>query len=92
MKAVLDKILRRPLLKLVLPAGIKDQDEADAKDEIVRSAKKFFTDLMSTKGRRTTIDSNAFWAAAAALLPASLLKNRKSKEAMRLLGVNYRVV
>jgi hypothetical protein len=65
---------------------------ADTKDEIVRAAKKFFTDLMSSKGRRTAIDTNAFWAAAAALLPASSLKNRKGKEAMLLLGVNYRVV
>ena len=45
-----------------------------------------------SKGRRSDVDTNAFWAAAVALLPADLLKDRKGRAAMRLLGINYRVI
>ena len=45
-----------------------------------------------SKGRRSDVDANAFWAAAVALLPADLLKDRKGRAAMRLLDINYRVI
>ena len=47
---------------------------------------------MESKGRRTDVESTAFWAAAAALIPANVFENRKGRAIMRLLDVEYRVV
>jgi hypothetical protein len=93
-KAVLDKLLKRSLIQLVLPEGsaAKNVDQGSIKDDILAAAKDFLKNLMYTKGRRTDLNSNAFWAAAAALLPRNLLANRKGRAAMRVLDLNYRVV
>ena len=47
---------------------------------------------MGCKGRRTDVNTNAFWSAAAALLPRDLLVNRKGRAEMRGLGLNYRAI
>lgn len=89
---ILDKFLRRTLIKLVSPESQMDLDEKNAKDTIIDAARDFFGGIMASKGRRSDVDRNAFWAVASALLPKSLLEDRKGRAAMRLLGVNYRVV
>jgi hypothetical protein len=43
-------------------------------------------------GRRSQADRNAFWAGAAALLPRDIFKSRGGRAAMRILGVQYRVI
>ena len=92
-RAVLEVFLRRRIVKQVLPEGINNLDEMDTKTAIVEAAKDFFTSIMASIGRRTDVSSNAFWAVASALLPPSLLKSRKGREAMRLLGIkNYRTL
>jgi predicted nucleic acid-binding protein len=47
---------------------------------------------MGSKGRRADVNTNAFWAAAAALLPRDLLVNRKGRAVMRVLDLNYRAI
>ena len=91
-KVVLEKFLSRTLVQLVSPDGTKDPAEEEVKDGIIGAAKGFFKNLLDSKGRRTDVDANAFWAAAVALLPADLLKDRKGRAATRLLDVNYRVL
>ena len=70
--------------------------EVAAKDSIVAAAANFFKEVLPSKGskggRRNGVDTNAFWAAAAALLPADVLQNRQGRACARLLGVNYAFV
>ena len=47
---------------------------------------------MITKGRRSDINANAFWAAATALVPDDVFENRQGRAVMRLLNLNYRAV
>ena len=43
-------------------------------------------------GRRSNTDRNAFWVSAAAMLPQDIFKSRGGRAAMRILGVQYRVI
>ena len=52
----------------------------------------FLTEVLASKERRTDVESNAFWAAAVALIPADVLVNRKGRAVMRLLDIDYRVI
>ena len=47
---------------------------------------------MHTKGRRSDIDTNAFWAAAAALVPVTAREDKKVRSVMRVLGLRYESV
>mmetsp|Transcript_42747 Transcript_42747/g.54930 ORF Transcript_42747/g.54930 Transcript_42747/m.54930 type:complete len:259 (+) Transcript_42747:327-1103(+) len=47
---------------------------------------------MKTKGRRTTMDTNVFWGVLAAILPESIVHDRKQREAARMLGVDASVI
>ena len=44
------------------------------------------------RGSRCEEDNNAFWSAAAALLPADLIEKRQARAAGRILGLNYQQV
>jgi hypothetical protein len=46
----------------------------------------------SGKGSRCEEDNNAFWSAAAALLPQDLIEKRQARAAGRILGLSYRQV
>jgi hypothetical protein len=98
---VVARFLEMPAVRQVLPAALQKQQQrvADSETEqlLIETAKSFFTEIFKLhgkrgRGRRTDVDRNAFAAAAAALLPADLLQNRRGRAAMRLLGLSYRQV
>mmetsp|Transcript_46105 Transcript_46105/g.107709 ORF Transcript_46105/g.107709 Transcript_46105/m.107709 type:complete len:124 (-) Transcript_46105:248-619(-) len=68
-----------------------ENDEKTAAALLI-AAKSFFGEIMSTKGRRSDSDTNAFWAAIAALMPAGLIDGRGGASASRILGVHHRVI
>ena len=51
----------------------------------------FLNEFMFTKGRRTDLNGNAFWAAAAALVPEGVFKDRQGRAVMQLLDQRYQV-
>jgi hypothetical protein len=93
---VLKRFLDTPEVKQLMPGGAA-QSRAEKNDEktaaaLLTAAKSFFGDIMSTKGRRSQDDMNAFWAAIAALMPAGLIDGRGGASAARILGVHHRVI
>ena len=93
---IIDKALRsffaRPAVRVAMSTHLNSRtDSVDDStiDEVIRMAKGFFTGVMATKGRRTDIDMNAFWAAAAAVVPVSTKKDRKARSVMRVLGLRH---
>ena len=70
---------------------LHDKDD-EARDDIENAARCFLKEVLASKGRRTDVENNAFWAAAVALIPSGVLQDRKGRAVMRLLGVNYHVV
>ena len=58
----------------------------------MNAARRFLKEVLASSGRRTDLERNAFMAAAVALIPSDVFKNRKGRAVMRLLDVNYQVV
>ena len=58
-------------------------------DEVIATAKGFITCAMHTKGRRSDIDTNAIWAAAAALVPVTAREDEEARSVMRILRLRY---
>ena len=48
--------------------------------------------MLASKGRRSDVERNAFWASVVSLMPTDLLENRQGRAMMRILGISYRVV
>ena len=69
----------------------KSHDGA-AVDSINKTTKAFFTGIMGTKGRRSDIDMNAFWAAAEAIVPVTAREDKLVRAVMRILGLRYESV
>jgi hypothetical protein len=92
-KAIANKLINRPLMKRILH-GHAAEEVADkrAREATINAARAFLTDILSTRGRRTTVNSNAFWVVATALIPTDVLLNRQGRATMRLLGVNASTV
>jgi len=93
---VLKRFLDTPEVKQLMPGGAA-QSRAEKNDEktaaaLLIAAKSFFGEIMSTKGRRSDSEMNAFWAAIAALMPAGLIDGRGGASAARILGVHHRVI
>ena len=59
---------------------------------MVESIKHFFTGTMATRGRRTDLNRNVFYAAAAAVIPKNALENRQIRAVMRLTGLRHDAV
>ena len=79
----------------MLPPAVRemaDTTDDEARDDIIKAARNFLKEVLASKGRRTDVESNAFWAAALALIPADVLVNRKGRAVMRLLDIDYRVI
>lgn len=92
-KAIAKKLINRPIFKRLLPhVATENETVKKASDAIIKAARGFLKDIMITRGRRSAVDSNAFWVAATALIPADVLANRQGRATMRLLGVNESVV
>ena len=56
------------------------------------AARRFLKEILASKGRRSDIERNAFLAAAAALVPSDVFKDRKGRGVMRLLDIDYRLL
>ena len=90
---VLDSFFARPAVRVAMTDHLKSQTgSTDDKtvDEVIATAKGFFTGAMHTKGRCSDIDTNAFWAAAAALVPVTAREDKKVRSVMRVLGFHLR--
>jgi len=72
-----------------LPRG---GDDKVAVDSMVESIKDFFTGAMASKGRRSDLNMNIFYAAAAAIIPKGVRENRQMRAVMRLTGLRYDAV
>ena len=57
---------------------------------MVQRKKAFLKELMCTRGRRSEVNTNAFWAAAT--MPTHVFENRKVRAVMRALNLSYRTV
>ena len=94
-RRVLDSFFARPAVRTAmsnhLKSKTKSHDDA-AVDSIIKTAKAFFTGIMGTKGRRSDIDMNAFWAAAAAIVPVTAREDKLVRAVMRILGLRYESV
>jgi hypothetical protein len=88
-QSVIEKLLARPRVKLVLPDTAPSDD---LKSQMVTAAEYFFTNIMNTKGRRSSMDTNIFWGVLTAILPESIVHDRKQREAARMLGVDAAVI
>ena len=92
---VLDSFFARPAVRVTMSDHVKSRtssEDQSTTDGIIVTAKSFFTGIMVTKGRRSDIDMNAFWAAAAALVPVTARKDRKVRSVMRVLGLRHETV
>jgi hypothetical protein len=92
---VVESFCARPAVRVAMTDHLKSQTAStDDKtvDEVITTAKRFFTGVMHTKGRRSDIDTNAFWAAAAALVPVTAREDKKVRSVMRVLGLRYESV
>jgi len=92
---VLRRFLRKPEVERLLPGSARQtrSEQADAKfaAEVLSAAKRFLgRDRGHTEGRRSESDTNAFWAAISALVPAGLLEDRGGRAASRILGKGSR--
>ena len=59
---------------------------------MVDSTKAFFTGVMATRGRRTDLDRNVLYAAAAALIPKGVFENKQMRASVRLTGLRHDAV
>ena len=74
--------------------GVEGVEGVEVVDGVLTSANHLL--LLAThelgKGSRCEADNNAFWSAAAALLPADLIEKRQARAAGRILELNYQQV
>lgn len=105
-RRVLERFLSMHEVKMLLPETVQKQrqENVDAATSklLLETAKAFLTQIFKARssgkvrpgakggGRRSDEDRNAFAAALAALLPASLFENKRGRAAMRILGISYR--
>ena len=92
---VLDSFFKRPAVRTSMSEHLKSttsSEDQSTVDDIIATAKSFFTGIMQSSGRRTDINMNAFWAVAAALVPVTALEDRKVRSVMRVLNLRFEVV
>ena len=56
---------------------------------MIDSIKAFFTGTMATRGRRTDLDRNVFYAAAAAVIPKKVREDKQVRAVSRLIGLRH---
>lgn len=104
-RRALEHFLNLHEVRLMMPNAFKQQrqEAVDAATSklLLDTAKAFLTQIFKARslgkmrpgakgGRKSDEDRNAFAAALAALLPASLFENKQGRAAMRILGISYR--
>jgi hypothetical protein len=96
-RSVLDQFFNRPVIRTAMSEHLQGQlprggGDKIAVDSMVESIKDFFTGAMASKGRRTDLNMNVFYAAAAAIIPKNVRENRQMRAVMRLTGLRYDAV
>ena len=92
---VLQRFMQMPEVRQLLSPEYKlARGDAQFQREVLDKAKAFFGELLPAgglQGRRNAEDQNAALAAAVALTPHDVVKNRKLASLMRSTGVSYRL-
>ena len=92
---VLDSFFARPAVRTAMTDHVKartvSHEEATV-DAIIKTAKSFFTGIMAASGRRSDTNTNAFFAAASALVPVTAREDRMVRSVMRVLGLSQESV
>lgn len=94
-RRVLDMFFDRPIIRTAMSEHLKEKaqpSDRETIDAMLVSIKHFFTGTMVTRGRRTDLDRNVFYAAAAAVIPKSARENRQMRAVMRLTGLRHDAV
>jgi len=89
---VLDSFFSRPAVRVAMtdhPKSKTGSTDDKTVGEVIATAKSFFTDVTQAKGRRSDIDTNALWAAAAALVPVTAREDKKVRSVMRVPGLRH---
>jgi hypothetical protein len=91
-RRVVERFMEMPEVRPLLPEHLRrSSKDARTSEMLLECARDFFTELMSSKGRRSDEDANALLAAATSLLPRDLYESKRGRSAMRILGFSYRV-
>lgn len=90
-KAVVEKLKARSLFRLVSQPETTSHMN-DTKTQMLTAVKYFLKDIMASKGRRSTMNNNVYYGVLAAVLPDTLVQDRKQREVARMLGVKQSVV
>jgi hypothetical protein len=91
----LGQLFDRPIVRTIMSDYLKENAPSSDRDTIaamVESIKVFFTGAMATRGRRTDLNRNVFYAAAAAVIPQDVRENRQMRAVMRLTGSRFDAV
>ncbi len=102
-REVLRYFVSDPGVKLLLPSELqerqRDSTDAEARRELLQTAKHFLASVYKIRGggqhgrgRRTDVARNAMAAGLAQMLPKSLFESRHGRAACRILGISYRQV
>ena len=65
------------------------RSDREAIAAVMESIKAFFTGTMATRGRRSDLNRNVFYAAAAAVIPKGVRENKQTRAVMRLTGLRH---
>mmetsp|Transcript_42167 Transcript_42167/g.78095 ORF Transcript_42167/g.78095 Transcript_42167/m.78095 type:complete len:103 (+) Transcript_42167:207-515(+) len=63
--------------------------DREAITAIIESMKALFAETMATRGRRTDLNRNVFYAAAAAVIPKGVHEKKRIRAVMRLTGLRH---
>jgi hypothetical protein len=69
--------------------GNAQPSDREATTAIVESIKAFFAGTMATRGRRTDLNRNVFYAAAEAVTPKGLREKKRIRAVVRLTGLRH---
>ena len=94
-RRILDQFFDRPIIRTAMSEHLREQaqpHDSEAITAMLESIKAFFTGTMTTRGRRTDLNRNVFYAAAAAVIPAGARENKQTRAVMRLTGLRHGAV
>ena len=83
----LGQLFDRPIVRTIMSDYLKENAPSSDRDTIaamVESIKAFFTGTMATRGRRTDLNRNVFYAAAAAVIPKDVRENRQMRQSFQV--------
>ena len=91
-RRILDQFFDRPIIRTAMSEDLRQRaqpHDQKAIQDMIDSAKAFFTGTMATRGRRTDLDRNVFYAAAAAIIPKKVREDKQVRAVMRLTGLRH---